>query len=497
MSTAEPRMYGNFRKPRSVGMGPLGMISSVLVILVILACILLNFFVGWKSAVITALITAFFLGLISFKDRHDVSYLQKINTKFMHTKAKTKGETLYHSGPLTRYGTFKLPGLLASTSLTEHVDSAARPFALIQYPHSNQWAVTIKCSPDGSSLQDQFHVDTAVANWGKYLEFLAHEPNLMQCQVTIQSSPTTGPAVQREVTSHVAPTASKLSKEFGAQVIKKYQDVGTPQIDAWLTLTFSGQHKKGKRNAEAMAAVLAARLPILTQKLANTGAGACSPVNAQTLVHIVAAAYSPEHIKTLSDADSSGIPRENLVMKWDAAGPAFSDDSYEYYRHDSGVSVVWAKTGILGEVTETSMVPLLDPDPKIDVKRVVFLYHTLSPDVSAKTAAADKRNAKFKVGKTPNPSARAEVEHASATAVAKDEAKGAALVNFAIVTAATVFNFARLSDAESAVDAASPAARIQNRRMRGAQAASFAQSVPVGLILSDQVFVPTAIREGI
>lgn len=495
--TTEPRMYGNYRKPRTYGIGNFGMLSSILVLVACCGAIILNFFVGPAYAVVFALISALGLTTVLIKDRHGVSLLQRTGSKTAHTKAAVKGENLYRSGPLTKYGTCKLPGLLAASTVTEHVDSAGRDFALIQYPNTNQWAVTIKCNPDGSSLQDQFHVDNAVRNWGEYLVFLAHEPNLMQAQVTIQTSPTSGPAVQREVSSQMKPYAPDLAKQFGQQVVQKYQATGTPQIDAWLTLTFSGYHKKGKRTAETMGALLASRLPVLTQKLGNTGAGSAAPVDAQTLVHIVASAYSPEYIKVLTDADARGVARSQMVMKWDNAGPTASEDAYGYYRHDGGVSVSWAKTEIMGEVTETSLVPLLDPSPAIDMKRVVLLYKPLSPDKSATTASTDKRNAKFRVGKTNNPSARAEVEHEAATAVAKDEAKGAALVNFALLVCATVFDFARKDDAESTIDAAAPTARIQHRRLWGAQAASFAQSLPVGIVMSDQVSVPTAIREGL
>jgi hypothetical protein len=52
-----------------------------------------------------------------------------------------------------------------------------------------------------------------------------------------------------------------------------------------------------------------------------------------------------------------------------------------------------------------------------------------------------------------------------------------------------------LPAAAAAIDMLAPPARIRLRRMYGAQAASFAAALPLGLVIPDHLQVPQTIRE--
>ena len=85
-----------------------------------------------------------------------------------------------------------------------------------------------------------------------------------------------------------------------------------------------------------------------------------------------------------------------------------------------------------------------------------------------------------------------------ALATANEEARGHPLVDFAVVVTATVRSTDALAQAEAAIDAAGPAARLLLRREDGTQAAAFAQSLPgPGLVTSRHLAMPASLKEAL
>ena len=78
---------------------------------------------------------------------------------------------------------------------------------------------------------------------------------------------------------------------------------------------------------------------------------------------------------------------------------------------------------------------------------------------------------------------------------AEEEAVGAGVVRFAMFVTATVTDDQDLALAASVVDSLGTSARIRLRRAVGAQAATFAASLPLGLVTSAHLRVPQAMRE--
>ena len=78
---------------------------------------------------------------------------------------------------------------------------------------------------------------------------------------------------------------------------------------------------------------------------------------------------------------------------------------------------------------------------------------------------------------------------------AEEEAVGAGVVRFAMFVTATVTDGQDLALAASVVDSLGTSARIRLRRAVGAQAATFAASLPLGLVTSAHLRVPQAMRE--
>jgi len=137
---------------------------------------------------------------------------------------------------------------------------------------------------------------------------------------------------------------------------------------------------------------------------------------------------------------------------------------------------------------------LLAPHRDITRKRVTIMYRPHDPAWAARIVERDRRTALFRLGGN-KPAARDVAHAAAAEQTAREEAKGAGLVRFAMLVTATVESAADLPMAAAAIDVLAPPARIQLRRMYGSQATAFAAGLPIGIVLPDHLMVPQFIRD--
>ncbi|WP_194839797.1 SCO6880 family protein [Aeromicrobium yanjiei] len=492
---AKVRTYGNFRRPESPGIGPLGTIGTGVVFAGILGLIVLMTLHQLMVAAVWTILVVIVLSLMIVKDSHGRSGLQRLANRIGWRRTKSRRQHVYRSGVLGRtgWGTFQLPGLLAQTKLTEHHDSYNRPFAVLETPSVGHFSVVIGCEPDGASLVDQHQIDSWVAAWGDWLAALGHELGVVAAAVTVETAPDTGARLRREVTGRIDPNAPELAKTMLGQVMDNYP-VGSAQVRAWVSLTFNGRTYAGKkRNADDVARDLAARLPGLTQTLAATGAGPARPVDAQTLCEIVRVAYDPAAAALIDDVHAGGHAPN---LSWTDVGPTATETGWDYYRHDGAFSRTWEMTSApRGEVFSSVLTRLLSPHGEVDRKRVTIIYRPLDSAKAARTVETDKRNADFRIGSSNRPSARAVTSARSAASTAAEEAKGAGLVDFGILITATVTDSDRMPDARAAIDNLAATARLVIRPVYGSQDTAFAACLPLGLVLQSHLRIPVEIRD--
>jgi hypothetical protein len=501
MASAEssgPRTYGNWRRPTSAGLGQLGTIGTALLLVGLIFTVVLVAFFGLLVAAVFALFLAGFVGLLSIKDRHNRTGLQRIATRVGWWRTRLGGSHLYRSGPLgqTPWGTFQLPGLAAASRLSEGSDSYNRPFALLHVPATSHFTVVFSTEPDGASLVDEEQVDLWVAHWGQWLAGLGTEPGLVAASVTVETAPDSGTRLWQEVNGHIDPAAPALAKAVLESVVQDYPE-GSATVKAWVALTFTGSKGAGagRRDAEDMGRVLASRLPGLSQGLQATGAGAARPVTAQELCEVVRTAYDPRAARLLEAAYAAG---ERPELSWNDAGPSATQATWDSYRHEGAVSVSWSMTQApRGEVFSSVLAKLLAPHTDVDRKRVTLLYRPIDPARAATIVENDKRNADFRATSSHTPSARAQRDQRAAAATAQEEARGAGLVNFGMVVTATVMSTDRLPDASAAIDTLSATARIQLRPVYGSQDSAFAAGLPLGLVLPRHLKIPDEIRQSL
>ncbi|MEU6034147.1 SCO6880 family protein [Actinomadura sp. NPDC047616] len=484
------RTYGNWRKPVSPGIGRLGLLGTGILMLG-LVTIALSAMISLWAAVIAAVVLAVVMLPLVVQDRHGRTALQAATARIAWWRGRSQGWHLYRSGPLgiTARGSHRLPGLMAASRLVEAQDSYGRPFAMIMIPSTGHYTAVFECAADGAALVDQDQIDTWVAYWGQWLASLSFEPSLVAASVTIETAPDLGHRLQREVGNNVDPNAPELARQALDEIVRTYP-AGSAQVSTRVAVTYAAAPRPGakRRTMEEMAREIGTRIPGLTANLAMTGAGTARPMNAAELAKAVRVAYDPDAqslLETLGDDDIS----------WDKAGPVAAQEYWDRYVHDSGVSVTWGMSEApRGEVLSSVMTGLVSPHRDIARKRVTLLYRPYDPGAAAKIVERDRKDARFRISGAQT-AARDAVAVAAADQSAREEAKGAGLVRFAMLVTATVRSVEELPLATAAIDTLAPPARVQLRRMYGSQASAFAAALPLGIVLPDHLQVPAMVRE--
>lgn len=492
--------YGNWRLPRSAGIGRLGILGTGVLMGGIVVVIIVVTVAGIFPALVALVVLAVAMSSLLVRDRHGSTGAQLLTIRGGWWRARHSGAHLYRSGPLgrTAWGTFQLPGLAAQSTLLEARDGYGRPFAVVSLPSVGHHTVVIAAEPDGASLVDREQVDIWVARWGQWLASLGDEPGVIAAAVTVETAPDTGERLRHEVEGKIDPNAPALARRVLREVIGSYP-LGSATIRAYVTLTISGTGagRGRRRSAEEVVSDLATRLPGIIGRLHGTGAGSPRPVAGQELCELVRAAYDPAAERMIDAAHAAGtVPQ----IRWSDVGPAAAEASWSAYRHDGAMSVTWAMSGApRGEVHSSVLQKLLAPHGDIARKRVTLLYRVLDPGVAAKVVEADKRNADFRVNSATRASEHSLREQRAALATAQEEARGAGLVDFGLLVTATVDGEDPDAHAQAAatVETLAATARVTLRRVYGSQDSAFLACLPLGLVLSRHLKVPQELRRAL
>ncbi|MGK5110945.1 MULTISPECIES: SCO6880 family protein [unclassified Geodermatophilus] len=500
-----PRTYGNWRRPGSAGLGSLGALGTALLLLGLIGVIAALMLAGLLWAIAVAVVLGLLLTLLVVRDRHHRSGVQRLSTRLGWARARRSGANVYRSGPLGRVptGTNQLPGLAAASELSEWQDSHGRPFAMVTVPATRHATVVLVTEPDGASLVDEEQIDTWVAHWGAWLSALGNEPGLVAASVTVETAPDSGTRLRREVDTHLDPRGPSVALEMLREVVDTYP-AGSATVTAYVSLTFTAAGRAGGRKREPadVARDIGTRLPGLTAGLSATGAGVVRPATAQELCEVVRVAYDPSAARVLDEAHATGAAPE---LQWSDVGPTAAQAAWGHYRHDGALSVTWSMTEApRGEVYSSVLADLIAPHPDIDRKRVTLLYRPLDAGRAARAVEQDRRTADFRASSSSRPTARTLQEQRAAALTAEEEARGAGLIDFGMLVTATVTDADLLDDphaaldvVRAAVDSLSATARIQLRPVYGSQDSAFAAALPLGIVPSAHLNVPSELREAL
>lgn len=495
-----------FYKPKRIGFWHLGPVGSIVCVLAAFGCIA-AIAGGQPLYVPVAIIGATLLTLayVSAPDTHGKSALQRHVPWLAWRQADKQGLTSY-----VPMGEHKLPGVLASSELYEFNTTSGEPFAVVRYPSSHLYAVTVGCQPDGASMLDPSDIAGQVLRHGEWLGSLALEPDLVQCIITIETTADGGPALQASIRSKEAEDAHPLSKVLMTKALEKYPQ-GSQGVLVSATATFRAPAAEidldGKRvktrnqvdEVEQVGTLLGTRMPHLWADLPECGAGNAVPYTADDLIERVRVAFNPGDRTIYAAARAAGKPRP--LSLWTSAGPSGHYDRWNWYEHGDGGSITWEFTGFTGPLIQAdSLLPLLETGGKDDTStRISIIYRPLPAGKAGRAVESNYNAAKGRRADANRPKASHTISVDDADRARYAAAAGHAVFDFSIVVTTTAEN-ARvlLPKAKAAVAGLAPNARLRLRPCNGIQAAMFAQGLgPLGLVMSKHLRLPAALTNGV
>lgn len=493
-SSAAPHpTYGNWRRPKRAGLGPLGLIGTIGVF-VGLVLVLVVSMISISAAAVVAVPLVAVLGPLAVRTPDGRNAYQMVALRIGWRSRKRRGETLYVSGPLSRRsgGRFRPPGLLSRVKVVEGRDAYDRPFGVLHHRGSNLFTIVLCCEPDGGSLVDPDQVDTWVAMWGGWLARLAHEPGLRGASVIVETAPDPGTRLASEVLPRLVDGAPPAARAVMEEVVNSYPDASS-EMHTYVTLSY-GVPPGRRRDSDDVVTDLATRIPGLLGGLVGAGGGSAYPLSAERIAEIVRVAYEPA---VAADVLRLRAEDGGTGLEWEDAGPAACVETVTAYHHDSGVSRTWLLSlAPRGTVQSNVLRGLMEATPGTRRKRVAILYRPIDPATSARIVEADRRNAQFMATSTRGMvQARAAMEVRAAEQAAAEEATGAGLVEFTMVVTVTVDTAAELDDASVAVRNHFGAARLAMRPADRMQAAAFTCALPTGILPWEQTLVPRELQE--
>lgn len=475
----EVRTYGGWREPRNMGIGVLTMRETMAALggLIVVFATMMISNVLWAGGVLV--IEAGLLWLVTTKDKHGMSLLDKGAERLRFRRAARGGGTRYVSGPLApRYttGGFRLPGVLWRSTLSEHTDSVGRPFALVHHGDKSL-AVVMALSPPGTGLVDLDQANDLVALFGHWLGNLSGEAGVAAASVSVETCPDSGERLRRAMARQSAAGAPEVARRVISEVVDSSAQ-GAVDIKVWASLTFMGA---GKQEDLAVQEI-ATRLPGLTQTLQHAGTGPVHLMTAGELCQMVRIAHDPASAALFDTAASRG---ETVALEWGQCGPAGHEALSDRYEHDSGVSRVWTMSlPPQGLVQFRVLEPILGLHPNVERKRVTILYRPIDAAMAPSIIDNDVNHANARLTGA-NPKARDVRAAAVVQQMANEEAAGGGLLDFgAVITCTTTSG--DVADAAAPVESLASSSRLLIREAWGAQDSGFAVGLPLGLQPGDQ-----------
>ena len=406
-----------------------------------------------------------------------------------------KGSTVYRSGPHSRVpgGRYRLPGLLAATTLHVGVDRLGNPFGMIHRRRRDEYTVVLECWPGGDEALMQSEKDLMTADWGAYLAGLGLPGDIVAAVVTVESIPATGYRLALEVEQSIKNSRSEIASRIQREAAVEFPS-GRQQTLCRMAITFKATTKARRTEPEEMAAELARRLPALYEDLLNAGVEA-QPMTAEQIVAFVHRSYNPSAERELEELDIADEPHG---IDWEDAGPASAATKWDYYRHNGVVSVVYEMKAPPESVfPDTVLKPLLDPHDDLPRKRLTLIYRPFTAGDATKQVNREHKDALAAVNqKTGLVSASAEMRVQTTEQARQEQVRGAGLVRYSALMTITCAADTEIATSSAILESLSARAMLRLVRAYGEQDAAFAASLGVGVLLGDHSSTSKIARNG-
>ncbi|MFX0578795.1 SCO6880 family protein [Nocardia nepalensis] len=481
------RMYGRWERPRSAGFFGLTWGVSMLGLGLIIT-VMVGFMITRSLSVAAALVAAsalVFTPLAITRNGRTGWEIALLRVQF--AAAAARGEHVYQAGRFSRIpGIAKLPGLLADSRLSEYETAGGKRFAMIHIRRSDHYTVVLRVIPRGKELVDQAQIDAWVEGYGQFLATQSRGGEVVAVTAVLDNVVETRLKQAREVARLVRPDAPAYAKAVMREAASDIGGVGV-RIEARIAITYRAIGKGRIRRDEAeQAREIGQRLQGVLSQLARAGLPA-TPLQAWEVLGLVRTRYD---LASQRDIESAGAEIIR-TQSWDSVGPLAHRDRWDHYLHDGARSITWEMdTAPRGAVMETVLEELLRPRADVPRKRVAIVYRLHSAAEATTLVDSDFRDA-VAAEQTERgiASASARIRVGNTQAAREEQARGAGLTRFGALVTVTDHLEGDLPGIEASVKAMAAASRLGVRRCYGSQAAAFAASLGIGLILPEHTSI--------
>jgi hypothetical protein len=419
---------------------------------------------------------------------------------------RLRGQNKFHSAAFAPAGPdpvapgpLDLPGVLAPVRILAAETGTGATMAVLYHPYERTYTAVARIRFQGLGLADSERREAQVSGWGRMLAGLCVEGHpIIRVQALQRSAPEDGVALGLWHADHLAPDAPPEAAAVTADLLASAVPASVSRQE-FLAFTMderrAAQAIRGAGGGEAGAsAVLVRHVRALAGAVSDAELEVDGWLTPRELAEVMRTAFDPASAPPLNGrrymqeaAALAGRAHRGLPAGSDPnlAGPAAAEASWGSYRHDSGTSVSyliydWPR----GEVYATALFPLLGEGSS---RRAVSLYlQPLSPREAERRVLADRTQRDVAI-RMRQRTGQIVPEHEKAAQRRADEqdaerAAGHGLVRFSGYVSVTVTDDGDLPDAVAALEADAAAARIEIRRMWGAQDVGFAlAALPAGL----------------
>ena len=490
MSTSDYRTYGQWRKPRSTGMGGATFGTTMLGIGAVIFLVFIGLAFGFVVALFCGVITVIaFVPLVIERDGR--SGYERAILMFQFRRALKRGEHTYSSGTFSRIpgGRYRLPGVLADTEVYEGTDANNRSFGMIHMAQNNAYTVVLDAFPQGGENFDQSTINQAVGNWSQMLTAMGETSDILAIAAVVETLPDTGIELYETVSQNVRPDAPKLARDSMYQLATGLTKGGV-RLGARISITFAAQTAERKKDPSEQAVEIARRLPSITAAAARAGVPA-TPMSADEIMGLVRRSYDPSSLVNIEKALFSG---EGTGMEWADCGPRAAITEKDRLVHDGAVSVTWEmREAPKGAVTERVLQRLIEPNAALPIKRVAIIYRPHAAAEATDIVDRDYRDALAGLtSRTGIASAQAKLEVQATLQSTTEQARGHGLTRFGIlITVTQPADSADVPRVDALVRDLSTQCRLQVRRSTMWQDAAFASSLGVGVIAPEHTTIPS------
>ncbi|MDA8368676.1 MAG: hypothetical protein M0026_02260 [Nocardiopsaceae bacterium] len=476
------RTYGGWRRRRSIGLFGLGFNAT----LGLLGCLVLLMLSGLYAPglaiyLLPIMVVVFLFAAVPVQGESLLSFLL---TRFRWWWSSMLGHTRYRAGVMVEHPrAFQLPGVLAPVTLLSCEDGKGGRFGIGWNRRLGHMTATILVSSNSVWLAEPADVDSWVANWHQWLASLGYMPWVQWVSVTVESRPDPGVALRDGVNAQIDPHSPQQARKIMHDLVELAPAVSA-QIETRVSITFDPRKfpvaPKGRMEA---AAEISNYLNRLENSLAGTGVSVLGRATPEQLVAMVRTAYDPA---ALNDFNTMLHNRSQDIEigDWTDATPVEAEALHDQYNHDSGTSVAWIwQEAPRTHVISTVLAELLAPTRW--TKRTTLLFRPWPAAAAARALETQNSAAQYKSEMSwrvrHRVSARDSQDLAYARQAAREETRGAGLVQMSLYTCATVDDPEKLKQAVAHTESAAETSRIRLRRAWGSQDVAFAATLPLGV----------------